>query len=52
MLINKKLHQAIIQAVKNSMLIEGYKTDRSEEVREKARQMMKQHHVGVSIPRK
>lgn len=52
MLINKKLHQAIIQAVKNSMLIEGYKTDRSEEVREKARQLMKQHHLGVPIPRK
>jgi hypothetical protein len=52
MLINKKLHQAAIQAVKNSMLIEGYKTDRSEEVREKARLLMRQHHVVVSTPRK
>jgi hypothetical protein len=52
MLINKKLHQAIIQAVKNSMLIEGYKTDRSHEVKEKARQLMKQHQVGVSILKK
>ncbi len=52
MLINKKLHQAIIQAVKNSMLIEGYKTDRSQEVREKARLLMKQHQVGVSILKK
>jgi len=52
MLINKKLHQAIIKAVKNSMLIEGYNTARSHEVKEKARQLMKQHHVGVSILKK
>ena len=52
MLINKKLHQAIIQSVKNSMLIEGYKTDRSYEVKEKARQLMEQHQVGVSILKK
>jgi len=34
------------------MLIEGYKPDRLREVRERARQLMKQHHVEGSIPRK
>ena len=52
MVIDKKLHESILQSVKISMRIEGYKTDRSPKVREHARQLMKEHHVEVSIPRK
>lgn len=48
----KKLHASILQSVKISMLNEGYKTDRPQEIMEKARQLMKRHHDEVSIPRK
>jgi len=50
--IGEKLEKAIVDSVKVSMLIEGYKTDRSESVKEQARQLMKKHHVKVSVPRK
>jgi len=43
-----KLEKAIVDSVKGSMLIEGYKSDRSESVREQARQLMKKNHVKVS----
>ena len=52
MIIGEKLHESILHSVKISMLIEGYKSDRSQHVKEQARQLMKQHHVEVSIPRK
>ncbi len=46
--IGEKLEKAIIDSVKGSMLIEGFKSDQSESVKEQARQLMKQHHFKVS----
>ncbi len=46
------LEKKIAQIVQTSMQIEGYKIDASPEIRTKAKNLMEQHRVQVSIPRK
>jgi hypothetical protein len=42
----------IAQAVQASMLIEGYKACRSQDIKTQAKNLMEQYRVQVSIPRK
>ena len=46
------LEKKIAQIVQTSMQIEGYKIDLSQEISEKAKNLMEQHRVQVSVPRK
>ena len=52
MLITASLNKKIVQAVRTTMQIEGYKTVTSPSIKEKAKALMEQHRVQVSVQRK
>jgi hypothetical protein len=52
MLITASLNKKIIQAVQTTMQIEGYKAVMSPAIKEKAKSIMEQHRVQVSVQRK
>lgn len=49
---NASLNEKIVKAVQTSMRIEGYKPARSQQIKERAKALMEQQHVQVSVPRK
>jgi len=52
MRITASMNKKIIQAVQTTMQIEGYKTVMSPAIKEKAKAIMEQHRVQVSVQRK
>lgn len=52
MRITANLNKKITQAVQTSMQIEGYKAVLSPSVKKKAKALMEQHRVQVSVQRK
>ena len=52
MQITHYLEKKIAQAVQTSMLIEGYNVPIPQDIKVKAKKLMEQYRVQVSIPRK
>lgn len=52
MRITASMNKKIIQAVRTSMQIEGYKSDPSPSIKEQVKALMEQHRVQVSVQRK
>jgi hypothetical protein len=52
MKITTSLNEKIVKAVRISMQIEGYKPTQSQEIKQRAKTLMEQQHVQVSVPGK